>query len=61
MGMRDVVGGGPLGFEGMGPALPFCPGPFRALCRQAGQTPQEDNLLVGLAVAVGSKAMVPTA
>ena len=40
-------------------ALPFlsCPGAFRALCRQAGQTPQEDNR-VGLAVAPGAKAMV---
>src|SRR3712207_9137078 len=24
--MRDVVGGGPLGFSSMGSALPFCPG-----------------------------------
>ena len=33
--MRDVVGGGPLSFEGMGLALPL--GPFRALCRCAGR------------------------
>ena len=43
-------------------ALPFlsAPGPFRALCRPAGQTPQEDNR-VGLAVALGGEAMVPKA
>ena len=36
VGMRDVVGGGPLGFEGLGLAFPLGPGSFRALCRQAG-------------------------
>jgi len=36
VGMRNAVGGGPMGFEGVGSALPFCPGPFRALCRPAG-------------------------
>ena len=56
VGLRDGVGGDPLGFEGMGLALPLeRPGPFRALCRQAGQTPQEDNR-VGLADALGAKA-----
>src|SRR5215212_616324 len=61
MGLRDVVGGGPLGFEGMGAALPECPGSFRALCRCAGQTTQEDNLVVGLAAAFGVKAMASSA
>jgi hypothetical protein len=60
MGMRDAVGGGPLGFSGMGLALSCCPGSFRALCRCAGQTTQED-IRVGLAAAPASKAMVPTA
>jgi hypothetical protein len=41
------------------PALASCPGSFRALCRRAGQTPQEDNR-VGLAAAPASKAMVST-
>ncbi len=36
MGLRDANGGGSLGFEGLGLALPFCPGSFRALCSQAG-------------------------
>ena len=35
MGVRDAFGGDPLGFESMGSALPFCPGPFRAFRRQA--------------------------
>src|SRR5215207_5318441 len=35
--MRNAVGGDPLGFSGLGLALPLCPGSFRALCRQAGQ------------------------
>ena len=34
-------------------------GPFRALCRPARQTAQEDNR-VGLAAALGAKALVPT-
>jgi hypothetical protein len=49
--MCDAVGGDPLGFSGVGLAFPFCPGSFRALCRQAGQTSQEDNR-VGLATAL---------
>jgi hypothetical protein len=40
--------------------LPHCPCSFRALCRRAGQTPQEDNR-VGLAAALGAKALAPTA
>jgi DDE superfamily endonuclease len=36
MGVCDVVGGGPLGFSGMGLALPQCPVSLRALCCQAG-------------------------
>src|SRR5688572_18831058 len=58
--MRDAVGGDSLGISGMGFALPFCPGSFRALCRQAGQTTQEDNR-VGLAAAPDTKALVPQA
>src|SRR5215208_721284 len=42
MGLRDV-GGDPLGFKGMGLALPLGSCSLRALCRRAGQTPQEDN------------------
>jgi hypothetical protein len=42
----------------VGFALPLGPGPFRALCRQAGQTTQEDYRVVGLAAAVGAKALV---
>jgi hypothetical protein len=44
-------------------ALPFLSvlGSFRALCCQAGQTAQEDNLVVGLAAAFGLKAMVSRA
>src|SRR5215218_763180 len=53
MGLRDDAGGGPLGFSGMGLAVPFCPGSFRALCRSAGQTAQEDNR-AGLAVTAAS-------
>src|SRR5829696_7744124 len=60
MGVRDAVGGDPLGISGLGLALPLGPGPFRALRRQAGQTPQEDNR-VGLVAALGRKALVPTA
>src|SRR5215210_8616002 len=60
MGGRDVVGGGPLGFEGMGLAFPFGPGSFGALCRQAGQTAQEDNR-VDLAAALGTKTVLPQA
>src|SRR5215218_5532986 len=60
MGVRDAVGGDPLGISGLGLALPLGPGPFRALRRQAGQTPQEDDR-VGLAAALGRKALVPTA
>ena len=60
LGMRDAVGGGPLGFSGMGLALPCCLGSLRALCHRAGQTPQEDNR-VNPAAAPASKAMVPTA
>ena len=43
-------------------ALPFlCAlGSFRALCPRAGQTPQEDNRM-GLAAALGAKALVPQA
>src|SRR5215210_1460554 len=37
VGVRDAVGGDPLGCAGVGLALPFCPGSFRALCRQAGK------------------------
>ncbi len=44
--------GDPLGRAGVGLALPFCPGSFRALCHRAGRAPQEDNR-VGLAVALG--------
>src|SRR5919199_1207353 len=58
--MRDVVGGSPLGRAGLGLALPLCPGSVRALCRQAGQTPQEDNR-VGLAAALDAKALVSRA
>jgi hypothetical protein len=57
VGMRDVVGGRPLGRAGVGLALPFCPGSFLALCRQAGQTAQEDNR-VGLATAFAIEALV---
>src|SRR5215203_406196 len=60
VGLRDGVGGDPLGFEGVGFALLERPGPFRALCRPARQTAQEDNRM-GLADALGSKALVPTA
>jgi hypothetical protein len=28
MGLRDAIGGGPLGFSGLGLALPFCLGSF---------------------------------
>ena len=59
MGLRDAVGGGPLGFSGLGLALPLGSGSFRALCRQAGQATQEDNRM-GLAAALGRKALVPT-
>src|SRR5215210_1841412 len=60
MDVRDAIGGDPLGFEGMDFALPQCFGSLRALWRQAGQTSQEDNR-VGLAAALGTKALVPTA
>ena len=36
VGLRDAVGRCPLGFSGMGLALPLGPGSFRALCRCAG-------------------------
>ena len=32
VGMRDAVGGDPLGRAGLGLALPLCPGSLRALC-----------------------------
>ena len=35
VGVRNAIGRDPLGFEGLGLALPFCSGSFRALCRQA--------------------------
>src|SRR5215210_6330394 len=60
MDVRDAIGGDPLGFEGMDFALPQCFGSLRALWRQAGQTSQEDNRM-GLAAALGTKALVPTA
>jgi hypothetical protein len=49
-----------LGFSGMSIAFPLGSCPFRALCRQARQTPQEDNR-IGLAAALGTKAVVPAA
>src|SRR5215218_2139591 len=55
--MRDVVGGDPLGRASLGLTLSECLGPFRALCRRARQTPQEDNR-VGPAAALGAKALV---
>src|SRR5215217_1793545 len=60
MGLRDVVGGGPLGFSGMGFTFPLGSGSLRALCRQAWQAPQEDDR-VGLAAALAIGALVPTA
>src|SRR5215217_4750105 len=51
MGVRDVVGGGPLGFPSVGLALPLSSGSFRTLCRSVGQATQEDNR-VGLAAAL---------
>src|SRR5215210_9387536 len=41
----------------MGLTLPLGPGSLRALCRQAGQTAQEDNRM-GLAAAPGAEAVV---
>jgi DDE superfamily endonuclease len=32
MGLRDAIGGGPLGFSGLGLAFPLGSGSFRALC-----------------------------
>src|SRR5215213_9601356 len=61
MGLRDVVGRGPLGFSGMGFTFPLGSGSLRALCRQAWQAPQEDDR-VGLAAALAiGGALVPTA
>jgi hypothetical protein len=60
VGLRDAVGGDPLGFSGLGLAFPFCLDSFRALCCQAGQATQEDNRM-GLAVALAGEAVVPTA
>ena len=48
MGVRDAVGGDPLGRSSVGLALPLCPSSFRALCGRAGQAAQEDDP-VGLA------------
>jgi hypothetical protein len=41
MGLHDAVGGDPLGFKGLGLALPLGPGSLRALCRQGRHTAQE--------------------
>src|SRR5215212_11803064 len=60
MGVRDAIGGGPLGFSGVGLAVPLGSGSLRALRRQARQTAQEDNR-VGLADALAGEALVPTA
>ncbi len=57
VGVRDAVGGDPLGLSSLGLAFPQRPGPFRALCRQAGQATQEDNR-VGMAATVADKALV---
>jgi hypothetical protein len=57
VGVRDdLLVKNPLGFSSLGLALPFCPGSFRALCRQAGQAAQEENR-VGVAAALGAKAL----
>ncbi len=55
--VEEIPWASPLGFSCMGLALLERPSRFRALCRRAGQTTQEDNR-VGMAAALAGKALV---
>src|SRR5215218_3001052 len=58
MDLRGALGGGTVGFEGVGSAFPLGASVLRALRSRAGQTPQESHR-VGLADALAGKTLVP--
>src|SRR5215210_9584364 len=60
MGVRNAVGGGPVGLSGVGLAVPLGPGSLRALRPRAGQTPQA-AYRVGLADALAGKTLAARA
>src|ERR671913_132186 len=58
MDLRGALGGGTVGFSGVGSTFPLGASVLRALRSRARQTPQEPHR-VGLADALAGKTLVP--